>query len=79
MVEGENICDRTYRAYVRQENKPDKPLTRSLSRHTNDDHKVMQEELHVACLPWLCGNLAKHFNTERAKFSHSPILHYACG
>ena len=40
MTEEETLCDRTYRAYERGENKPDKPETRSLPRHTNQDHKV---------------------------------------
>lgn len=40
MTEEETLCDRTYRAYERQESKPDKPETRSLPRHLNQDHKV---------------------------------------
>ena len=40
MAEEENLCDRTYRAHERQESKPDKPETRSLPRHTKQDHKV---------------------------------------
>ena len=40
MAEEETLCDRTYRAHERQESKPDKLETRSLPRHTKQDHKV---------------------------------------
>lgn len=43
MTEDETLCDRTYRAHERQESKPDKPETRSLPRHTKQDHKVRIE------------------------------------
>ncbi|XP_068704937.1 uncharacterized protein [Montipora capricornis] len=39
MTEEENICDRANRAHDRQEKKPEKPLTRSLPRHTKQDTK----------------------------------------
>ena len=43
MTEEETICDRTYRAHERNESKPDiKPLTRSLPRHSKQDHKVVR-------------------------------------
>lgn len=40
MTEEETICDRTYRAYERQQTKPDKPETSSLPMHSKQDHKV---------------------------------------
>jgi len=40
MAEEETLCDRTYRAHERQESKPNKPETRSLPRHTKQDHKA---------------------------------------
>ena len=47
MTEEDTICDRTYRAHEREERKPDKPLTRSLPRHSKQDHKVRYSILNL--------------------------------
>lgn len=47
MTEEENLCDRTYRAHERQESKPEKPATRSLPRHTKQDHKVQNVNFKI--------------------------------